>query len=195
MRVGLYFGSFNPIHLGHIHIAQEARNQFMLDEVWLMVSPQNPFKETTELAHENDRLAMAHIACENTPHIRPSDVEFSMPKPSYTISTVEKLRADYPENTFFLIIGEDNLHSFHLWKDSEQLLKLLDVIVYPRASAAVVLPVELIGHKNCFHTLAGRLVPISATSIREKIYAGLQADDMLHPDVLKYIRQHHLYSS
>jgi nicotinate-nucleotide adenylyltransferase len=194
MRIGLYFGSFNPIHVGHVQIAQKTLDQFHLDEVWLMVSPQNPFKETNDLAPDQDRLAMARLASEGIPNLYVNDLEFSLPRPSFTITTVKLLRSERPNSSFYLIMGEDNLHSLHLWKNAEDLLQLVEVIVYPREAQPVVFPAVLQRYRDRIHSISGNIIPVSATEIRAQFKARLTPNDMLHPRVLQYIQQQHLYS-
>ncbi len=195
MKIGLYFGSFNPIHNGHIHIAQEALSQCDLGEVWLMVSPQNPFKKASDLAPEEDRLNMARIACEGFRNIHVSDIEFSLPRPSFTITTLKKLCSDFPENTFYLILGEDNIGSLNQWKDITELLTIVEVIVYPRAGSDSVFPSELKAFNDKFQWLKGKHIEVSATEVRHHLKAGLPLHTMLHVGVAEYILSHHLYSS
>ena len=117
MKVGLYFGSFNPIHLGHLVIAQTLFQRGSLDQVWFVVSPQNPFKKQESLAHEQDRLRMVELAIADNFHFRASDVEFRMPRPSYTIDTLTYLTDKHPQHQFSLFLGSDNLRHFHKWKN------------------------------------------------------------------------------
>ena len=133
MRVGLFFGSFNPIHLGHLAVAEYMAEHTDLDEVWIIVSPHNPLKPVSSLLPDEDRLAMVKLAINNQPKLKVSDVEFNLPKPSYTIYTILHLKEKYPEHNFVLIIGEDNLAAFDRWKDHEQILKECMVYVYPRS--------------------------------------------------------------
>jgi nicotinate-nucleotide adenylyltransferase len=194
MNIGLYFGSFNPIHTGHMRIAQAALQQCALDCVWFMISPQNPFKETGGLAPEHHRYAMVELACAGLDHMKASDFEFSLPRPSFTITAVLKLKKRYPDDHFSIILGEDNLQTFHLWKDVEHLLQLVNVIVYPRTNATLNLPDALHSFAQRFHFLQGNLLPVSATEIRTHLKSGQPAHDLLHPDVLQYIRENKLYS-
>lgn len=194
MNIGLYFGSFNPIHIGHVQIAQAALEQFDLDEVWLMVSPQNPFKETRELAPEQHRFAMAEIACDGVSHIRVCDFEFSLPRPSFTINTVKLLHAEHPDNSFYIIMGEDNIHGLHQWKDVGDLLGLVQVIVYPRTTEVIALPEQLNAYKGRIHYLSGNIIPVSATQARKQLKVGTAPKEVLHPGVLDYIHRHHLYT-
>jgi len=132
MDIGLFFGSFNPIHIGHLIIANLVKETTDVQEVWFVVSPQNPFKKNKNLLHEFDRLAMVEAAVADDYSFRAIDVEFSMSKPSYTVDTLTLLQEKHPEKTFHLIIGEDNLSSFPKWKNHEQILAHFNLIVYPR---------------------------------------------------------------
>jgi len=192
--VGLYFGSFNPIHCGHIQIADFAREQMKLDEVWFIVSPRNPFKENSELAAEEHRLQMVRIACSQLKNIKVSDIEFRLPKPSYTIYTLRELITEFPEAVFHLIIGEDNLVSFHQWKEYEALLGLAKLIVYPRLNAAPSIPKELDKYNGRICFLSGGLLSVSATDIREKIKMGETIEGLTPVDVTHYIEANHLYT-
>jgi len=194
MNIGLYFGSFNPIHNGHLHVALQALQQQPLDEVWLVVSPQNPFKENSGLAAEEHRLRMAQLACANQSNIRVSDVEFGMPKPSYTIDTLQALSGEHPKHRFQLIVGEDNLSKFDQWKDFDLLLKEFGVIVYPRTSAVPEIPPVLVPFQTRIHFLGGELIDFSATEIRSKIRHGESIHDLVDAHVADYIKQHHLYN-
>ncbi|QCK14010.1 nicotinate (nicotinamide) nucleotide adenylyltransferase [Mangrovivirga cuniculi] len=130
--IGLYFGSFNPIHIGHLIIAQTIVDSDNVDEVWFVVSPQSPFKKRASLAHEQDRFDMVQAAIFDNYKFRVSDIEFNMPKPSYTIDTLTYLREKYSDYQFKLIMGEDNLKGFHKWKNHEELIKQTGIICYPR---------------------------------------------------------------
>ena len=132
MEVGLFFGSFNPIHTGHMIIANLVKETTSVKEVWFVVSPQNPFKKNKSLLHEFDRLDMVRAAISEDYSFRVIDIEFNMPKPSYTIDTLTLLQEKHPDKTFHLIIGEDNLASFPKWKNHEQILENFHLIVYPR---------------------------------------------------------------
>lgn len=131
-RVGLFFGSFNPVHIGHLVIANYMANFTELEEVWFVVSPQNPFKEKKSLANMYDRLEMVNLAIENSDKLRASDIEFHLPQPSYTIDTLTHLSERYPNHEFVLIMGEDNLAGLHKWKNADILLRDYKIAVYPR---------------------------------------------------------------
>ena len=136
MEVGLLFGSFNPIHIGHMIIANLVKETTSVREVWFIVSPQNPFKKNKNLLHEFDRLDLVRAAIHDDYGFRVSDIEFNMPRPSYTIDTLAYLQEKNPNNQFRLIIGEDNLVSFKKWKNYEQIIEQFGLIVYPRPNTA-----------------------------------------------------------
>jgi len=165
MEIGLFFGSFNPIHTGHMIIANLVKETTSVSEVWFIVSPQNPFKKNKNLLHEFDRLDMVQAAIAEDYQFRAIDVEFNMPKPSYTIDTLTVLQEKYPDKKFHLIIGEDNLASFPKWKNSDQILKHFNLIVYPRKGSGKSV---LTGHENVSMIEAPE-VDISATLIRKLI--------------------------
>jgi nicotinate-nucleotide adenylyltransferase len=132
--VGLLFGSFNPVHHGHLLLATYMREAAQLDEVWLVVSPQNPFKSDRELEDEHKRLHMAELACMNHEFIKVCALEFQLDKPSYTYITIQELLKIYPEHSFKLIIGGDNVPKFKEWKNAEWILKTIDILVYKRST-------------------------------------------------------------
>ena len=132
MKVALFFGSFNPIHAGHLIIAQHILNNTENEELWFVVSPQNPLKEKQTLLADYHRMALVRLAIEDQNQIKASDIEFSLPKPSFTIDTLTYLKEKHTEKSFSLIMGEDNLRTFHKWKNYEQILSNFSLIVYPR---------------------------------------------------------------
>lgn len=132
MKIGLFFGSFNPIHVGHLIIGNTMAETTDMDEVWYVVSPQNPFKKNQSLLHEFDRYDMVAAAISDNPKFRVSDIEFNLPKPSFTIDTLTYLSDKHPQHSFVLIIGEDNLDQFTKWKNHEQILDHYQLYVYPR---------------------------------------------------------------
>ena len=132
MKIGLYFGTYNPIHVGHLIIANHMVDYTELDQVWLVVSPQNPFKTKATLLEDYHRLALVNIAIEGNKKLKASNIEFDLPKPSYTIDTLTYIKEKHPEHNFSIIMGEDNLRSFHKWKNYEQILENHSVFVYPR---------------------------------------------------------------
>lgn len=164
-KIGLLFGSFNPIHIGHLIIGNIASQTAGIDEVWFVVSPQNPMKRSKTLLHEFDRLDMVRAAIQEDYHFKASDIEFHMPKPSYTIDTLAYLSEKYPEYSFQLIIGEDNLDQFPRWKNHEIILKDYGLIVYPRPNASHS---ELKEHPSV-QLIDAPKIDISATLIRKLI--------------------------
>ncbi len=132
MKIGLYFGTFNPIHIGHLIIANHLAEHTDLDQIWFVVTPHNPHKNKASLLEDYHRLQMVHLATEDYPKIKPSDIEFKLPQPNYTINTLTYLTEKYPNHIFSLIMGEDNLASFHKWKNQDIILQNHDIFVYPR---------------------------------------------------------------
>jgi len=168
MKVGLFFGSFNPIHIGHLIIANVALQTSDIDEIWFVVSPQNPFKKNRNLLHEFDRMDLVSAAIEDDYHFKACDVEFHMPKPSYTIDTLTVLAEKHPEHEFSLIIGEDNLASFQKWKNHQSILEHFRLLVYPRPASSKS---DLINHQSV-RVIEAPKMEISATLIRKMIKAG-----------------------
>ena len=132
MKIGLYFGSFNPIHIGHLIIANHIAEYSDVKQVWMVVTPHNPLKKKDTLLKDSIRLELVHLATEDYPKIKPSDIEFKLAQPNYTVNTLAYLQEKYPKNEFSLIMGEDNLKSFHKWKNYEVILQNHDIYVYPR---------------------------------------------------------------
>jgi len=197
-RIGIFGGSFNPIHLGHTALAAYICEQGLVDEVWLMVSPQNPLKQDLTLLDENERLAMARLAVVPYPMLRACDFEFTLPRPSYTYHTLQALRTAYPEHEFSLIIGEDNWQCFHRWYRGDDIVRETPIIVYPRSS-------ENSEHSESTKELSTfnfqlsiledpPLLPYSSTEIRHRIATGQDASHMLHPDVAQYIKEKSHYA-
>lgn len=182
MKVGLFFGSFNPIHLGHLIIANIMQDQTDLDEIWFVVSPQNPFKSRKSLLHEFDRLRMVELAIDKDYRFRACDVEFHMPRPSYTIDTLTYLSDKFPHHEFKLVIGGDNLKSFHKWKNSEAVLEYYGLYVYPRPNETFVME-----HPNV-HYIESPMIDISATFIRNAVKNGHSVKYLLPEAVEDYIR-------
>lgn len=189
MQIGLFFGSFNPIHIGHLIVGNVMANSTECDQVWFVVSPQNPFKKSKTLLHEQDRYDMVEQAIGDNPKLKVSDIEFSMPKPSYTIDTLVRFTEKYPNNTFKLIIGEDNLAQFSKWKNSDKILEYYDLLVYPRPNA------EPHNFANNPHVkfIEAPLLDISATFIRSQIQAGKSIKYMVPEVVEGFIKLKKLY--
>ncbi len=165
MKIGLFFGSFNPIHIGHLIIANTMATTTDLEQVWFVVSPQNPFKKSKNLLHEFDRLDMVERAIADNSRLKANNIEFSMPKPSYTIDTLARLQEKYPQHTFVLIMGEDNLEQFANWKNYDKILEYFGLYVYPRPGAVYSAHKE---HTNV-RLIEAPLLAISATFIRESV--------------------------
>ncbi|MCG8475581.1 MAG: nicotinate-nucleotide adenylyltransferase [Cytophagales bacterium] len=182
MNVGLFFGSFNPIHIGHLIIADAIVDYAQLDEVWFVVSPQNPFKKKSSLLHEFDRLDMVREAIKNNDRFRATDVEFSMPQPSYTIDTLTYLSEKFPRHKFQVIAGGDNLSHFHKWKNHEKILEY-GLIVYPRPQSK---PSRFDEHPKVSFVPAP-MVDISATFIRNNILNGKSVRYLVTEGVLELI--------
>ena len=161
----MFFGSFNPIHIGHLIIANTMVEDTDLDRVWFVVSPLNPFKSSNSLLHEFDRLQMVEMAVEDNFYLETTDVEFHMPKPSYTIDTLAWLSDQYPEYEFKLIIGEDNLKQFPKWKNYQVILEQFGLYVYPRPASK---DSEIKNHPNV-RVIEAPLVDISSTFIRRRL--------------------------
>ena len=190
MKVGLFFGSFNPIHIGHLVIADVMAQRTDLDQVWFVVSPQNPFKSSKSLLHEFDRLKMVELAIADNYKLKAVDVEFHMPKPSYTADTLAYLSDKHPEHEFVLIIGEDNLMSFHKWKNYQTILDHYGLYVYPRPKVdkdKIKIDLEKIHYVNA------PLLDISATFIRDAIKNNHSVRYLLHESVIGYIESKHFY--
>ncbi len=167
MNIGLYFGSFNPIHIGHLIIASHVANHTEMDQVWLVVSPQNPLKPSATLLNEYHRLHLVRLALEDDPQVKASDVEFKLPKPSYTIDTLAYLHEKYPQHQFSIIMGSDSFQNLPKWKNFELLLKKYPFIVYRRRDHDIK---ETWGAQ--VNIVEAPLLEISATTIRQNRKEG-----------------------
>lgn len=163
MKIGLFFGSFNPIHVGHLIVANTMATTTDLEQVWFVVSPQNPFKKNKSLLHEFDRFDMVERAIADNSRLKASDIEFSMPRPSYTIDTLVRLQEKHPQHQFKLIIGEDNLEQFANWKNYDKILEYFGLYVYPRPKA----PETTFRQHTNVQLVEAPLLDISATYIRD----------------------------
>lgn len=185
-KTGLFFGSFNPIHIGHLILANYILENTDMDELWFVVSPQNPFKDKKSLLKDHNRLDMVQLALKHYPKMRASNIEFSLPKPSYTIDTLTYLHEKYPETSFSLIMGEDNLAGLGKWKNAETLIKNHQIIVYPRIFDGEKKDSEYLQHEN-IHLIKAPIVELSATEIRNMIREGKNVRPMLPPEVFEYL--------
>lgn len=175
MKIGLYFGSFNPIHVGHLIIANHLQQFSDLDQIWLVVSPQNPFKEKASLANDHNRLHWVNLAIEDYPNLRASNIEFALPQPSYTVDTLAVLQEKFPQEEFSLIMGMDNLKAFHKWKNHDQILKNHSIYVYPRPGFEAG---KWANHPK-FNFISAPLMEISSTFIRQAIKENKNIRPML----------------
>jgi nicotinate-nucleotide adenylyltransferase len=191
MKIGLYFGTFNPIHVGHLIIANHMAEHADLDQVWMVVTPHNPLKKKSTLLADHHRLEMVFLATEDFPKIKPSDIEFKLSQPNYTVNTLVHLEEKYLEHTFSLIMGEDNLKSFHKWKNYEAILAHHKIYVYPRLDNTA--ENELFKNNPKIHLIDAPVVEISSTSIRENIKKGKNVLPLLPPKVWEYIDHNNFY--
>ncbi|MCQ6959885.1 nicotinate (nicotinamide) nucleotide adenylyltransferase [Mucilaginibacter aquariorum] len=189
MKIGLLFGSFNPIHIGHLIIANYMANYTTLDKVWLVVSPQNPLKKYGDLINTYDRLEMAKLATDNSTNIAVSDVELKLPQPSYTIDTLTHLKEKYSEHEFALIMGSDNLVTLHKWKNYKLILRDYQIFVYPRPGYENA---EFASHPSVTITMTP-LMELSATFIRKSIAEKKNVQYFVPDPVLKFIESKSLY--
>ena len=182
MKIGLFFGSFNPVHIGHLIIANTMATSTDLQQVWFVVSPQNPFKKNKSLLHEFDRIDLVERAIADNSKLKATDIEFSMPRPSFTIDTLVRLQEKYPQHQFTLIIGGDNLAQFPNWKNYESILEFYGLYVYPRPNS---MPSPLEQHPNV-KFIQAQLLDISATFIRDCLKNN-RSIRYLVPDVVEEI--------
>ena len=205
MKIGLYFGTFNPIHVGHLIIANHMAEHSDLDQIWMVVTPHNPLKKKNTLLDDYHRLQMVHLAAEDFPKIKPSDIEFKLSQPNYTVNTLVHLEEKYPNYEFSLIMGEDNLRSLHKWKNYEVILDNHDIYVYPRleaigsaeeviASDSENLDLKILqkfGKK--IHLIDAPVVEISSTFIRDNIKKEKNVQPLLPAKVWEYIDHNNFY--
>jgi nicotinate-nucleotide adenylyltransferase len=190
MKVGLFFGSFNPVHTGHMIIANQIVGLTTLDQVWMVVSPHNPLKKKATLANDFDRLHMVTLAIGQNVKIRASNVEFSLPKPSYTIDTLIYLREKHPGYQFTLIMGGDNLATLHKWKNYEKILDNFDLFIYQRPG--IHLAEELIP-KRAIVLEDFPLLHISSTYIRQCLKKGISIQYLVPDAVFEYLEVSNMY--
>lgn len=190
IRTGIFGGTFNPIHLGHLALANYLCEENWVDELWFLITPQNPFKQEQTLLDNHLRMKMVEAAIADYPRFKASDFEFTLPRPSYTVTTLQKLSETYPDREFVLIIGADNWAVFDKWKSPEEILRNHRILVYPRPGYEIN-PHELPAQVKAVNT---PLLEISSTFIRESIASGKDIRYFLHPEVYRFIKQHQLYN-
>ncbi|MFL0085928.1 nicotinate (nicotinamide) nucleotide adenylyltransferase [Tenacibaculum maritimum] len=190
-NIGLYFGTFNPIHIGHLIIANYMVENSDLDEIWMVVTPHNPFKKKSTLLDNYHRLEMVFKATEGYDKIKPSDIEFNLPQPNYTVHTLAHISEKYPDHQFNLIMGEDNLKGLHKWKNYEAILEDYEVYVYPRISEGKIATQFDNHHK--IHRVEAPIIQISSTMIRNQIKEGKNSKPLLSATVWKYIDEMNFY--
>lgn len=201
MKIGLYFGTFNPIHVGHLIIANHMAEHTDLDQIWMVVTPHNPLKKKSTLLDDYHRLQMVYLATEDFPKLKPSDIEFKLSQPNYTVNTLVHLEEKFPSHKFSLIMGEDNLKSFHKWKNYEAILAHHDIYVYPRLEAkgrtgeAISSEAENLEFKKHpkIHLIDAPVVEISSTFIRDNIKKGKNIQPLLPTKVWQYIDHNNFY--
>ncbi|MBL4605603.1 MAG: nicotinate-nucleotide adenylyltransferase [Flavobacteriaceae bacterium] len=190
-KIGLYFGTFNPIHVGHIIIANHLVEYSDLEEVWMVVTPHSPHKKKSSLLENHHRYELVYIALEKFVKLKPSDIEFKLSQPNYTVHTLAHITEKYPNHEFSLIMGEDNLKSFHKWKNYETILENHEVYVYPRVIEGQI-KTNFDTHPKV-HRVDAPLIQISATLIREGIKENKNVEPMLPVKVWKYIDEMNFY--
>ena len=190
-NIGLFFGSFNPIHLGHLAVAEFFAQNTSLDEVWLVVSPQSPFKEKNTLMENHHRLAMVQLAIEDKSNLKACAEEFDLPSPNYTINTLNHLKKKYPEHQFTLLMGQDNMAYFDRWKEHDQILDQFHLFVYPRSQSDKI-PSRLLKHPKINYFNAS-LLEVSATEIRNAIKNKKSLTNLIPPKIGDYLQKFNLY--
>jgi nicotinate-nucleotide adenylyltransferase len=189
-EIGIFSGSFNPIHNGHLIMANYMCEFTTLDEVWLIVTPHNPLKNRTDMLDEQVRLKMVELAVEKYNNIKASDVELHMKRPSFTINTLEKLSHEHPECNFSLIIGADNWSFFDKWKDYNKIIDNYKILIYPRHEVEVIIPESL---QKTIKLVSAPIIEISSTFIRHSIKEGKNVRAFLPQEVYDYIENENLY--
>ena len=190
MKTGLFFGSFNPIHIGHLAIANYVVEFTDIQEVWFVVSPLNPFKKKEALLSEYHRLELVNRAIGDDARFKASNFEFSLPQPNYTIDTVIRLQEKHPERAFTILMGADQLPSFHKWKNPEELKAIVNFLVYPRPGAGE----HPLLQDSRFIAIDAPVMEISSSFIRKSVKEGLDVRHFLHHDVWKYMTEMNFYS-
>lgn len=191
MKIGLYFGTFNPVHIGHVIIANHMAEFSDLEQVWMVITPHNPQKKKNTLLEDHHRLQMVFLATEDYEKIKPTDIEFKLPQPNYTINTLAHLQEKFPDYNFSLIMGEDNLNSLHKWKNYQVILQNHDIYVYPRITSGIKNP-KFLNHTK-IHKVDAPILEISSTFIRESIKNNKNISPLLPTKVQQYITHNLFY--
>ncbi|WCO01510.1 nicotinate (nicotinamide) nucleotide adenylyltransferase [Psychroserpens ponticola] len=191
MKIGLYFGTFNPIHVGHLTIANHLAEYSDLDKIWFVVTPHSPFKKKSSLLDDRQRYEMVYRATKEYSKLEPSDIEFNLPQPNYTINTLTYLKEKYPDSEFALIMGEDNLKSFHKWKNYQLILDNHDIYVYPRISEGTV-DTQFNTHSK-IKKVDAPIMELSSTFIRKSIKDDKNVRPMLPENVWEYLDEMNFY--
>jgi len=186
LKVGLYFGSYNPIHIGHLAIANYIVEYNDIEQLWFVVSPQNPHKKKENLLADYHRLELVERAFEGDDRFRASNIEFNLPKPSYTVDTLAYLHERYPDYSFVILMGSDNLENFHKWKNYEVILENYGIIVYPRQGFDKS---KIQNHKNITVAEGAPLMEISSTFIRNAVKEGKDVRHFMPPKAWKYLEE------
>lgn len=192
MKIGLFFGTYNPVHVGHMVIANYMVEYTEMDQLWLVVTPQNPFKQKKSMLQDFDRLHLVNLAIGNDSRMRSSDIEFNLPKPNYTCDTLVYLKEKFPMHEFSLIMGADNLNHFHKWKNHEEILKNHNIFVYPRLESNE--GGDLKHHEKVTYVEAP-IIRISSSFIRKAIKADKNINYFMPEKVSEYIKEMNIYRS
>ena len=190
-RIGLYFGTFNPIHIGHLNIANFLAEFSELEEIWMVITPHNPHKKKKTLLEDHHRLAMVRIAVEDYPKLKASNIEFDLPQPNYTVNTLAHLEEQYPDKDFCLIMGADNLSNLHKWKNYEVILENYHLYVYPRVDQDGN-NIPLLDHPHV-HLVQAPIMQLSSTFIRRSVKEGKNIRPMLPEGVWSYLDEMNFY--
>ena len=191
MNIGLFFGSFNPIHIGHLIIANHMVEYSDMDQIWFVVTPHNPHKKKSSLLDDRHRITMANIAVEEYSNLKVSNIEFGLPEPNYTVDTLAYISEKYPNHNFSLIMGEDNLKSFHKWKNHKVILDNHSIYVYPRKAEGTIAKELLEG--NRIRKIEAPIVEISSTLIRKSIQEKKNFRPLVPQNVWAYIDEMNFY--
>ena len=191
MKVGLFFGTYNPVHVGHMVIANYMVEYTDLDQIWMVVTPQNPFKQKQSILKDYDRLHLVRLAIGEDPKLKASDIEFKLPQPNYTATTLIYLKEKFPETDFALIMGADNLNHFHKWKNHYEIIKNYDLYVYPRMESN---DGGELRHHYKVNYVEAPVMKISSSFIRKAIQEGKNVSHYMPKEVAQYVDEMNLYS-